>query len=126
MTSARTRLATLLEVGVDDPRLADYAELADAWGESALAELEQLAGFGPVDALTSKVVDLVQSAAAHLAASRFAFDQAARGGDALGLLEASRLADASRRALEDACAELWPSGGSTIALGPDGRAQGGV
>jgi hypothetical protein len=80
----------------EDHAFAPYARLAREWRDDHMAELAATVGgsrVGPGPA------SIVSSAAMQLAASRWLSDRGANLGDAKMLLEASRLADASRQNL---------------------------
>ena len=90
------QLAALLglwDVPEDHP-YAPYARLGREWRDSHMAQLSATVGGGEVGPGPASVVS---SAALQLAASRWLADEGARNGDAKALLEASRLADASRQ-----------------------------
>jgi hypothetical protein len=82
-----------LWVAPEDHAFAPYARLAREWRDQHTAQLAATVGGGRVGAGPASVV---ASAALQLAASRWLFDRGAQAGDAKALLEASRLADASR------------------------------
>lgn len=80
----------------DDHPYAPYARLGREWRDSHMAQLGLTVGGGEVGPGPASVVS---SAALQLAASRWLADVGARDGDSKALLEASRLADASRQNL---------------------------
>lgn len=75
---------------------APYARLAREWRDDHIAELAATVGGGKVGPGPASIVS---SAALQLAASRYLSDKGAADGDAKLLLDASRLADASRQNL---------------------------
>ncbi|NUP10883.1 MAG: hypothetical protein HOW73_32970 [Polyangiaceae bacterium] len=89
------RLLGLSQVPEDHP-YAPYARLAREWRDDHMEQLAATVGGGVVGA---GVAAIVSSAALQLAASRWLSDRGAESGDAKMLLEASRLADASRQNL---------------------------
>lgn len=80
----------------DDHVHAPYARLGREWRDAHMAELGRTVAGGKVGPGPASVVS---SAALQLAASRFLFDEGAKAGDSKMLLEAARLADASRQNL---------------------------
>lgn len=72
---------------------APYARLAREWRDDHMAQLAATVGGGHIGPGPASVVS---SAAMQLAASRWLSDVGAESGDAKLLLEASKLADASR------------------------------
>lgn len=72
---------------------APYARLAREWRDAHMAQLGATVGGGRIGPGPASVVS---SAALQLAASRYLSDLGAQTGDAKMLLDASRLADASR------------------------------
>jgi hypothetical protein len=93
------KLAALLSLG---PELADehpfrpYQRLAREWRDDHMRQLADRVGGGRIGA---GVASIVSSAALQLGASRWLSDLGAMNGDVKMLLEASRLADASRQNL---------------------------
>jgi hypothetical protein len=77
----------------DGHSYAPYARLAREWRDQHVATLAATVGGGRIGPGPSSVVS---SAAMQLAASRWLYDLGAETGDAKALLDASRLADASR------------------------------
>ena len=75
---------------------APYARLAREWRDDHMATLAATVGGGEVGPGPASIVS---SAALQLAASRYLSDKGAAEGDAKMLLDASRLADASRQNL---------------------------
>lgn len=75
---------------------APYTRLAREWRDAHTAQLAAAVGGGRVGPGPASIVS---SAALQLAASRFLSDLGAKTGDAKMLLDASRLADASRQNL---------------------------
>jgi hypothetical protein len=75
---------------------APYARLAREWRDGHMATLAATVGGGEVGPGPASIVS---SAALQLAASRWLADRGAETGDAKALLDASRLADASRQNL---------------------------
>jgi hypothetical protein len=92
------QLAQLLGLWEPPPEhpFAPYARLARDWRDGHLATLAATVGGGEVGPGPASIVS---SAAMQLAASRWAYDEGARLGDAKLLGESSRLADASRQNL---------------------------
>jgi hypothetical protein len=72
---------------------APYARLAREWRDQHIATLAASVGGGRIGPGPASVVS---SAALQLAASRWLYDLGTQSGDAKALLDASRLADASR------------------------------
>ncbi len=72
---------------------APYARLAREWRDAHMAQLSATVGGGRIGPGPASVVS---SAAMQMAGSRWLYDVGARVGDAKALLDASRLADASR------------------------------
>ena len=72
---------------------APYAKLAREWRDAHMAQLSATVGGGRIGPGPASVVS---SAALQMAASRWLYDLGAETGDAKSLLDASRLADASR------------------------------
>lgn len=70
-----------------------YARLAREWRDAHMAQLGATVGGGRIGPGPASVVS---SAAMQMAASRWLYDLGAQTGDAKALLDASRLADASR------------------------------
>ncbi len=70
-----------------------YARLAREWRDQHIAQLAATVGGGRIGPGPASVVS---SAAMQMAASRYLYDIGAQHGDAKLLLDASRLADASR------------------------------
>lgn len=89
------RLLGLAELPEGHP-FAAYGRLAREWRDEHMAELGRTVGGGEIGPGPASVVS---SAALQLAASRWLSDQGATLGDAKMLLDASRLADASRQNL---------------------------
>lgn len=89
------QLAALLGLWTPDEShaYAPYARLAREWRDSHMEELAATVGGGKVGPGPASVIS---SAALQMAASRWLFDQGTQAGDARMLLDASRLADASR------------------------------
>ncbi len=75
---------------------APYARLAREWRDAHMRELSDTTAGGKVGPGPASIVS---TAAIQLAASRWLSDQGAENGDSRQLLEASRLADASRQNL---------------------------
>jgi len=75
---------------------APYARLGREWRDAHMAQLGATVGGGHVGPGPASIVS---TAALQLAASRWLSDVGAEAGDAKSLLEASRLADASRQNL---------------------------
>lgn len=75
---------------------APYARLGREWRDAHMSQLAATVGGGSVGPGPASVVS---SAALQLGASRYLSDLGARTGDAKMLLDASRLADASRQNL---------------------------
>jgi hypothetical protein len=75
---------------------APYARLAREWRDHHMGTLAATVGGGEVGPGPASIIS---SAALQLAASRWLSDQGAREADAKALLDASRLADASRQNL---------------------------
>lgn len=92
------QLAALLGLWTppDEHPFAPYARLAREWRDDHMAELAATVAGGEVGPGPASVVS---SAAMQLGASRWLADEGAKNGDAKALLEASRLADASRQNL---------------------------
>lgn len=80
----------------DDHPYAPYARLAREWRDDHMAQLAATVGGGEVGPGPASVVS---TAALQLGASRYLHDLGAETGDAKMLLDASRLADASRQNL---------------------------
>ncbi len=72
---------------------APYARLAREWRDAHMAQLSATVGGGRIGPGPASIVS---SAAMQMAASRWLADVGAEAGDAKSLLDASRLADASR------------------------------
>lgn len=89
------RLLGLSEVDESHP-WHPYYRLAREWRDNHMSTLAQTVGGGVVGPGPASIVS---SAALQLAASRYLSDRGALNGDAKMLLEASRLADASRQNL---------------------------
>ncbi len=98
--AAREARALARLLGLREPpeghAYAPYARLAREWRDDHIAQLAATVGGGEVGPGPASVVS---SAALQLAASRWLSDLGAEQGDAKTLLEASRLADASRQNL---------------------------
>lgn len=92
------QLAALLGLWTppDEHEHAPYYRLAREWRDEHMRELAGTVGGGEVGPGPASVVS---TAALELAASRFLFDTGAKSGDAKMLLDAARLADASRQNL---------------------------
>lgn len=75
---------------------APYARLAREWRDAHITRLAETVGGGEVGPGPASIVS---SAASALGASRWLADLGAQSGDAKMLLDASRLADASRQGL---------------------------
>lgn len=97
-SSEARQLAQLLGLKdvADDHPYAPYARLAREWRDDHVRELAATVAGGQVGPGPASVVS---SAALQLAASRYLHDLGAQSGDAKMLLDASRLADASRQNL---------------------------
>ncbi len=95
--AGQARLAASLGIGAmaDDEAFAPYRRQAEAFRRHHVRELAALAG----GHCGSGPSSMVASAALALGASRFIYDQAARGADVDGFAKAARLADQSRQAL---------------------------
>lgn len=89
------RLAGLWEAPEGHP-FRPYQRLAHEWRERHLAELAERVGGGRCG---SGPASIVASASIQLAASRYLHDLGAQTGDAKMLIDASKLADASRQNL---------------------------
>lgn len=70
-----------------------YARLAREWRDAHMAQLSATVGGGRIGPGPASVVS---SAAMQMAASRWLYDLGAQHGDSKAMLDASRLADASR------------------------------
>lgn len=92
------RLAQLMGLweAPDGHEFAPYARLAREWRDDHMARLAATVGGGVVGPGPAAIVS---SAALQLGASRYLGDLGAKNGDAKMLLDASRLADASRQNL---------------------------
>ncbi len=75
---------------------APYARLAREWRDAHISQLSATVGGGSVGPGPASIIS---SSALQMAASRWLSDQGAEHGDARSLLDASRLADASRQGL---------------------------
>jgi hypothetical protein len=89
------QLAALLGLweAPEEHAFAPYARLAREWRDAHMAQLSATVGGGRIGPGPASVVS---SAAMQMAASRWLYDLGAKVGDAKALLDASRLADASR------------------------------
>lgn len=89
------QLAALLGLWAPDEShaYAPYTRLAREWRDNHMRQLAATVGGGEVGPGPASVIS---SAALQLAASRWLFDRGTELGDAKMLLDASRLADASR------------------------------